>query len=185
MKNKVVAVLALVLVLATTAGCRAKTDDSSTVSADSATPTESVTEIQTPAIDPNAMTVESVMTKGCMSVSQVEVKANFDGIEATEIMGTGSWKDLTFYIFDDVDSANTAFEYIKSNVLQDVDATENTAVGQRAEAVGLPYIQFYYVTGNMVIARDDFIGDPGSDKGPSDNQTTLNQQAHDNIVNFW
>lgn len=188
MKNKVLAVLALVAVLAMTAGCGK--DNAASVSTDVATPTESVAEETvaeaTPVpIDPNAMTIDTLMRKGNMSVGQHQSPEKFGDIEATVADGKSTWEGLTFYIFESPEKATEAFTYIEENVLQDTNRVDNTIIGQRAEAVGLPYIQFYYVTGNMIISRDDFIGDPGSDKGPSDKLISDNQAVHDNIVNFW
>ncbi len=187
MKNKVIAVLALVLVLAMTAGCTAKEtavveSKSGTVSENAAAPT---TEAKSePNIDPNAMTLESIQKKGKIISAGKSSTEKFGEITANKYT-FDSMPTITFYTFNSVEDAESTFEYIKSKVLMDTTETDNTVVGQRAEAIGLPYIQFYYLTGNMIVANDDFIGDPGSDKGPSDTQNTNNQNLHDEIVKYW
>ena len=187
MKNKVIAVLALVLVLAMTAGCTAKEEavvesETVTINENAAAPTTEVT--SEPEIDPNAMTLESIQTKGRITSTGKSSTEDFGGITANKYT-FDSMPTITFYTFNSVEDAESTFEYIKSKVLMDTTETDNTVVGQRAEAIGLPYIQFYYLTGNMIVANDDFIGDPGSDKGPSDKQKADNDTLHETILNYW
>lgn len=186
MKNKLIAVFTLVMVLTMTAGCTAKEvavteSETVTVSENAASPTSAPTEV---VIDPNVMTLESIQTKGKIISKGVATTEKFGEITAN-VYRFDSMPTITFYTFDDVDAANATFEYIKTEVLTDTTVTDNTVVGQRAEAIGLPYIQFFYVTGNMIVANDDFIGDPGSDKGPNEKQISDSQAMHDTIVNFW
>lgn len=70
-------------------------------------------------------------------------------------------------------------------MLVDPTATDNTVSGHKADAVGIQYIEFYYVTGNMLVMHTDFIGDPGSDKGPSEKMIADNDAIHERITTNW
>lgn len=187
MKNKVFAVLALVLILSATAGCTAKEiviaeSDTSNINENSESSTTEAT--AKPNIDPNAMTLESIQTKGKLTSAGKSSTEKFGEITANKYT-FNSMPIITFYTFNSVEDAVSTFDYIKSNVLTNTTETDNTVVGQRSEAIGLTYIQFYYLTGNMIVANDDFIGDPGSDKGPSDKQNSDNDTIHESIINYW
>lgn len=176
--------LVCIIMIVVTVTSKAKQNDngdtSTTTSTTTPTPTEATIEI-----DPNAMTSEMVAAKGQMTVTVNENPVDFNGKSATQVNGANTWKDITFYIFESVEDAQAAFEYVKSDVLVDSTTTDNTALGQKADAVGIPYIEFYYVTGNMLIMHTDFIGDPGSDKGPSEKMIADNDAIHERITTNW
>lgn len=176
--------LVCVIMVVVTVTSKAKQNDNGDTSTTASTTTPTPTEA-TIAIDPNAMTSEMVAAKGQMTVTVNENPIDFNGKSATQVNGANTWKDITFYIFETVEDANDAFEYVKSDVLVDPTTTDNTVSGQKADAVGIPYFEFYYVTGNMLIMHTDFIGDPGSDKGPSEKMIADNDAIHERITTNW
>lgn len=95
-------------------------------------------------------------------------------------------ENLVFYIFESEEVANTAFEYVKTNIVQeDADITENYICGLDKNSVNITIKHFYYINRNMIIYHLDYMGDPGFDDNESETSIATNNQLHTDIMENW
>lgn len=182
MKNKMLVIICAFCMVFTLVGCsnKSKTPESDDVGS---TSTEVVSENSTDSKD-DLYTPESVATRGQMTGKVSET--TFADMSVKKVQGSEDWEDLTFYIFETEEDAQTALENVKTNKLVEGATVESNYIsGQDKDAVDIVVTLFYYQTKNMIIERTDFIGDPGSDKGPNEIQSKNNATRHEQIISNW
>lgn len=169
MKNKILVILCAFCIVFTFVGCSNK---SKTSESDNSKSTDDL------------YTSDSVLTHGQMTGNVSET--TFVDMSVKKVQGSGDWEDLTFYIFETEEDAQTALENVKTNKLvEGATIKSNYIYGQDKDAVDIVVNMFYYQTKNMIIERTDFIGDPGSDKGPSESKSKNNEIRHEQIISNW
>lgn len=98
------------------------------------------------------------------------------------------WKGLIIYLFDDVDKAKFAFNYVESSMVKALflEKTDNEINGYDNTAENISIKKYYYRVNNIIIEKTDFIGDPGIvDAVESDYSKEENAKIHQKIKEFW
>lgn len=98
------------------------------------------------------------------------------------------WSDIDMYIFSSNVLAKAAFNWFSNeeNLAKGSEVHENWACGYDNAIEGITVKKFYYLTGNAIIERMDYISDPGiTDGKESSMQSKENQKRHDEIMLYW
>lgn len=172
MFKKIFAAACITCLALSVVGCSNKTTDS--VSDNSVTPTDAVVS------DNSIVTVLDKYEAGDIAAianTGVEIgkTENFTGDANNEIfaqvcygtkpdgVNTYDSSDVTFYIFNNNEDADAAFQYIKDNIVQpSAQCKDNYIYGVDKNAVDIIVKHLYYKDLNLIVYKTVYMGDPGN-----------------------
>ena len=187
MNKKILAIMMLFIMILSMAACSSKKDSNTTTSEADSTATPSPT--QAAEADPTLYNANTIAEKIGLDLSKYPAKtADFGTVKTSKVKGANDYSDCTFYVFASEADAMTAFEYVKTKLVteESKEETSNTVIGQSPDAYGILDINFYYVTKNIIITRNDYISDPGvANAVQSEKSKNDSVKRHEEIMSTW
>jgi len=187
MNKKILAIMMLFVMILSLAACSSKKDTTPTASEADSTATPSPT--QAAEADPTLYNANTIAEKIGLDLTKNPAKTeDFGTVKTSKVKGANDYSDCIFYIFASEADATTAFEYVKTNLVtqENREETSNTIIGPSPDSYGILDINFYYITKNMIIVRNDFMSDPGV-PGAVQSEKSKNDgvKRHEEIMNTW